>query len=218
MEGHRTDEFPRIVLHEPFARKSHGQMIGVKILFVIFLLLIAAGVGEAYLHRRNLSKIPIRIHVNGTRGKSSVVRLIAGGLREGGVHDLRENDGDAGPDDPARCLGIPDIQARRRQRHRAGANRVGIGQLRCEGHRRRMHGPPAPTAVDLRILVPESHPRRDHERPRRPSGRDGPGREATLRWPSPGQRPSEPNSSRRRRSICRSSRMQPGIGRPGCFR
>jgi gamma-polyglutamate synthase len=60
-------------------------MIGARILFIIFLLLVAAGLGEAYLHRRNLSRIPIRIHVNGTRGKSSVVRLIAGGLREGGV-------------------------------------------------------------------------------------------------------------------------------------
>src|SRR5512137_274202 len=60
-------------------------MIGVKILFIIFVLLVLAGFGEAYLHRRNLSKIPIRIHVNGTRGKSSVVRLIAGGLREGGI-------------------------------------------------------------------------------------------------------------------------------------
>ncbi len=40
---------------------------------------------EAILHRRNLSRIPIRIHVNGTRGKSSVARLIAGGLRAGGI-------------------------------------------------------------------------------------------------------------------------------------
>lgn len=36
-------------------------------------------------HRRHLSKIPIRVHVNGTRGKSSVTRLIAAGLRAGGL-------------------------------------------------------------------------------------------------------------------------------------
>src|SRR3979409_2414631 len=31
-----------------------------------------------------LERIPVRVHVNGTRGKSSVTRLIAGGLRAGG--------------------------------------------------------------------------------------------------------------------------------------
>lgn len=40
---------------------------------------------QYFRHRKNLSKIPIRIHVNGTRGKSSVTRLIAAGLREGGM-------------------------------------------------------------------------------------------------------------------------------------
>ena len=33
---------------------------------------------------RNVGRIPVRIHVNGTRGKSSVTRLIAGGLRASG--------------------------------------------------------------------------------------------------------------------------------------
>jgi len=36
---------------------------------------------EHRLHQRALSQIPLRIHVNGTRGKSSVTRLIAAGLR-----------------------------------------------------------------------------------------------------------------------------------------
>ena len=43
---------------------------------IIFAVLVALGLLEAVLHRHNLSKIPIRIHVNGTRGKSSVTRLI----------------------------------------------------------------------------------------------------------------------------------------------
>lgn len=42
------------------------------------------GILESYLHRKRLFSIPIRIHVNGTRGKSSVTRLIAAGLRAGG--------------------------------------------------------------------------------------------------------------------------------------
>lgn len=39
---------------------------------------------EGWYHRKQLNRIPIRIHVNGTRGKSSVARLIAAGLRGGG--------------------------------------------------------------------------------------------------------------------------------------
>jgi poly-gamma-glutamate synthase PgsB/CapB len=48
-------------------------------------LIVGLGVAEYALHRRNLASIPIRIHVNGTRGKSSVVRLLAGALRAQGI-------------------------------------------------------------------------------------------------------------------------------------
>jgi len=48
-------------------------------------ILILGGVLELAMHRRRLTKIPTRIHVNGTRGKSSVARLIAAGLRAGGI-------------------------------------------------------------------------------------------------------------------------------------
>lgn len=51
----------------------------------ITLALVAFGLVEETLLRRRLRRIPIRIHVNGTRGKSSVTRLIAAGLREGGM-------------------------------------------------------------------------------------------------------------------------------------
>ena len=47
-------------------------------------MLIALGLLETLLHRRVLAQLPVRIHVNGTRGKTSVVRLIAAGLRAGG--------------------------------------------------------------------------------------------------------------------------------------
>lgn len=53
------------------------------------LLLIAGLLGfffciEKILHENCLKKVPIRIHVNGTRGKSSVTRLVIAGLRGGG--------------------------------------------------------------------------------------------------------------------------------------
>jgi poly-gamma-glutamate synthase PgsB/CapB len=47
-------------------------------------LLIGGGAAELAVHRRKLRQIPVRIHVNGTRGKSSVARLIAAGLRHAG--------------------------------------------------------------------------------------------------------------------------------------
>jgi poly-gamma-glutamate synthase PgsB/CapB len=47
-------------------------------------LLVGGGVTELAAHRRRLFQIPVRIHVNGTRGKSSVARLIAAGLRHAG--------------------------------------------------------------------------------------------------------------------------------------
>lgn len=55
------------------------------ILAVVFTVLIVLGMAEMARHRRNLRRIPIRIHVNGTRGKSSVVRLVTAGLRAGGI-------------------------------------------------------------------------------------------------------------------------------------
>ena len=51
------------------------------ILLSFILVLLTAEAIEIYLRRR---KIPIRIHVNGTRGKSSVAEFIAAGLRASG--------------------------------------------------------------------------------------------------------------------------------------
>jgi poly-gamma-glutamate synthase PgsB/CapB len=50
----------------------------------LWLLLISYLTLESLLHRQVLKRIPVRVHVNGTRGKTSVVRLIAAGLRAGG--------------------------------------------------------------------------------------------------------------------------------------
>lgn len=65
--------------------KGQGAAMGVLILLSIVLVLALVGLIETLAHRRNLSSLHFRIHVNGTRGKSSVTRLIAGGLRAGGI-------------------------------------------------------------------------------------------------------------------------------------
>jgi poly-gamma-glutamate synthase PgsB/CapB len=56
-------------------------------------LLTGLGLAESWLHDRSLRRIPIRIHVNGTRGKSGVTRLIAAGLRAGGVRTFAKTTG-----------------------------------------------------------------------------------------------------------------------------
>jgi poly-gamma-glutamate synthase PgsB/CapB len=56
-------------------------------------LLASLGYVESWAHRRALRRIPIRIHVNGTRGKSSVTRLIAAGLRAGGIRTCAKTTG-----------------------------------------------------------------------------------------------------------------------------
>ena len=60
---------------------------------VLIVGLAAYGVIELRRHERNLARIPVRVHVNGTRGKSSVTRLIAGGLRAGGRRTFAKTTG-----------------------------------------------------------------------------------------------------------------------------
>ncbi len=64
-------------------------------LALIVSVLLAFGIAEALIHRRVLRAIPLRIHVNGTRGKSSVTRLIAAGLRAGGLRTFAKTTGTA---------------------------------------------------------------------------------------------------------------------------
>lgn len=72
---------------------------------------------EARLHNQNLQRIKLRIHVNGTRGKSSVTRLIAAGLRAGGVRVYAKTTGTKpqlilpdGTEQPIIRKGLPNIR------------------------------------------------------------------------------------------------------------
>ena len=65
------------------------------ILGALALVLIVSGLLEFRSHQLVLSNIPVRIHVNGTRGKSSVTRLIAAGLRAGGKRTFAKTTGTA---------------------------------------------------------------------------------------------------------------------------
>ncbi|MCB1160635.1 MAG: poly-gamma-glutamate synthase PgsB [Leptospiraceae bacterium] len=60
-------------------------MIHLYILLFVVAVVSFFGILEYVLHIKSLNRIPNRIHVNGTRGKSSVTRLIASALRAGGI-------------------------------------------------------------------------------------------------------------------------------------
>ncbi len=65
------------------------------IIAILVALAIILGILEFRRHQANLLRIPIRIHINGTRGKSSVTRLIAGALRAGGLATIAKTTGSA---------------------------------------------------------------------------------------------------------------------------
>jgi len=63
-------------------------MYSFYILLLIVIVAAIAGALEYFRHQKRIYSIPVRIHVNGTRGKSSVTRLIGAGLRAGGISNI----------------------------------------------------------------------------------------------------------------------------------
>jgi poly-gamma-glutamate synthase PgsB/CapB len=60
---------------------------------LLVLLLVGLGIAEFARHARSVASIPIRIHVNGTRGKSSIVRLVAAAMRAHGIQVVAKTTG-----------------------------------------------------------------------------------------------------------------------------
>ncbi len=58
------------------------------VLLILFIIAATYGVIEYFRHQKRIYSIPIRIHVNGTRGKSSVTRLIGSALSEAGIKTI----------------------------------------------------------------------------------------------------------------------------------
>ena len=133
---------------------------------ILLLILIGLGLVEAHFHRLALASLPIRIHVNGSRGKSSVTRLIAAGLRASGLKTLAKTTGTS----PR----IIDEQGRDRIIHRLRDASIGE-QVRllefcpketgCGGSG--VHGSPAPVPMGIRADHDTVHHLIDYQRPPR---------------------------------------------------
>ncbi len=67
--------------------------MAVELLTLGALGLVGLGAAELYGHRRRLAAFKHRIHVAGTRGKSSVTRLVAAGMRAAGIRTAAKTTG-----------------------------------------------------------------------------------------------------------------------------
>ena len=79
----------------PLSTQAAHMRDGPLFLLALTALLIAlAWLGvSAFFHRRNLRALPIRVHVAGARGKSTVTRMIAAGLRADGLRVIAKATG-----------------------------------------------------------------------------------------------------------------------------
>lgn len=62
--------------------KIFGEVNTLLLVVIFSALILILGMREIYIHKKRIKKVPIRININGIRGKSTITRLIYGILRE----------------------------------------------------------------------------------------------------------------------------------------
>src|SRR4051795_2204004 len=101
--------------------------------------MLVAGIVEQRRHYANLDRIPVRVLVNGIRGKSSITRLTAGALRGGGLRVVAKTTGSAaryihpdGSEEPVyRKFGIANVVEQIGIVRRAAAERPDVLVIEC---------------------------------------------------------------------------------------
>ncbi len=72
-----------------------APLASIGFLLVVLLALFTSWFLAVKRHQRRIDQLDVRVHVNGIRGKSSVTRLVAGVLREGGFVTVAKTTGSA---------------------------------------------------------------------------------------------------------------------------
>lgn len=123
---------------------------------LIPIILIAALLLEKVLHNYWIGKIPLRVSVNGTRGKSSVTQYIAEGLHSAGMDALGKITGTEpvliGPDGKRSRIhrwGSPRIQEQLKVVYQAAKTNIDVLVAEC------MAVSPEIQKIDSRIICPQ---------------------------------------------------------------
>ncbi len=110
----------------------------MNLILLLLVLLSALGVWEMRRHGRTRARLRVRVHVNGSRGKSSVTRLIAAGLRGGGMRTVAKTTGSAarflhadGSESPVVRNGGPNIREQLAMFRRAAAEGAEAIVIEC---------------------------------------------------------------------------------------
>lgn len=69
------------------------HQVPIELLLSLLAIILISLIIEAILHNRRVKAIPLRISVSGTRGKTTVVRMLASILRESGMRVLAKTTG-----------------------------------------------------------------------------------------------------------------------------
>ena len=91
--------------------------MGIIIIIGLVVILCIWWIFEYKIHRNRIEQIPVRVHINGSRGKSSVTRLLGGALRKAGFRAVTKTTGtDAcfihpdGTEEPIIRIGPADVK------------------------------------------------------------------------------------------------------------